>query len=59
MGGLRRPRKADREAVDMAKMLLQEGMTPLDTGHELRDVGYNFPVTMDAIKRAKEELQSI
>lgn len=47
------PRTADDELICLAVDLLKE-MKELEVGYYIRDLGYNFPVTMDALKKAKE-----
>ena len=49
------PLKADNETIEFAKMALEE-MAPLEAGYFLRDLGKNFPVTMNALKIARENL---
>jgi len=49
------PTKATSDLVDMAKEALKE-MPPLEAGRFLRDLGCNFPVTMDAVRKAQKIL---
>lgn len=48
-------KKADQDIVELAEAALLE-MAPLEAGYFLRDLNVNFPVTMDAINRAKENM---
>jgi len=49
------PTKATLDIVEMAKEALKE-MPPLEAGYFMRDLGCNFPVTMDAVRKAKKIL---
>lgn len=49
------PRKSDDQGVKLVKALLLE-MAPKEAGLFLRDVGYNFPCTMDAVNTARREM---
>ena len=49
------PKEAEPDAIELAKEALCE-MAPLEAGYFLRDLGLNFPVTMDALKHAKKDM---
>lgn len=49
-------RHAEQHEIDIAELALLEGMAPLEAGFVLRDLGLNFPTTMDALRHAEKKL---
>jgi len=46
-------KKAEPDIIELTKEALCE-MAPLEAGYLLRDLGLNFPTTMDALRHAKK-----
>ena len=48
-------RTADEELIEFSMEVLREH-APLEAGYFLREMGYNLPIALDAIKKASERI---